>query len=208
MTERPKGLLLAMMEPPSALEEEFNDWYDTEHVPERAAIPGFETALRFVCIEGWPRYVAVYDLTYPEVLDEPGYLAVSHENFSPWTKRLTTKVRGQYRAAGPQVYPGQAVTTRLSRLVIMRLRDVQPSAQDEIVEGTVRNFAAREETLQVRVYRNDIDGRTDYLALIDAQAPFELSKLDLSAYGSSRSHIDLVNTYVPHWRRGPLRGVY
>ena len=204
----PKGLLLAMMEPPSALEEEFNDWYDTEHVPERAAIEGFETALRFVCVDGWPRYVAIYDLAYPEVLDEPGYLAVSHENFSPWTKRITTKVRGQYRAAGPQVYPGQAITGALARLVIMRFRGVQPSALEEIVEGMKRNFAGRAETSQVRVYRNDIEGRTDYLGIVDVQAPLASMEIDLRAFGASRAHIDLVNTYAPHWRRGPLRGVY
>jgi hypothetical protein len=31
-----RGLRLAMMEPPPAVEEEFQDWYDTEHFPERA----------------------------------------------------------------------------------------------------------------------------------------------------------------------------
>ena len=41
-----------------------------------------------------------------------------------------------------------------------------------------------------------------YRWLVDAQAPFVQSKLDLAAYGSSRTHIDLVNTYVPHWHHG------
>ena len=41
-----KGFLMAMMEPPPTIEEEFNDWYDTEHIPDRASIPGFETARR------------------------------------------------------------------------------------------------------------------------------------------------------------------
>ena len=35
-----RGLLLAMMEPPPAMEEEFQDWYDTEHFPERATCEG------------------------------------------------------------------------------------------------------------------------------------------------------------------------
>ena len=33
------GLLLVMMEPPEEMEEEFNEWYDTEHIPEREAVP-------------------------------------------------------------------------------------------------------------------------------------------------------------------------
>ena len=62
------GLLLAMMEPPPAIEEEFQDWYDTEHYPERATCEGFLTAHRFICIDGWPRYLALYDLADADVL--------------------------------------------------------------------------------------------------------------------------------------------
>ena len=47
-----KGFLLVTMEPPAELEEEFNDWYDMEHIPGRGGIPGFESARRFVCISG------------------------------------------------------------------------------------------------------------------------------------------------------------
>jgi hypothetical protein len=36
-----RGLLLTLTEPPAAMEEEFNAWYDTEHLAERLAIPGF-----------------------------------------------------------------------------------------------------------------------------------------------------------------------
>jgi len=201
MAQQPKGLLLAMMEPPAALEEEFNDWYDQEHLPERKAIKGFESSQRFVCVDGFPRYVAVYDLTYLGVLDEPAYRAVAYENFSVWTKRIQARTRGRYRALATQVYPGNEVTAPLSRLTIVRLRDVKPSAQVEIIEGMQRNFSSREETVQVRVFRNDIDGRTDYLGLIAAQAPFANPKIDLAAFGASRTHIDLVNTYVPYWRQ-------
>ena len=54
-----KGFLLVLMQPPPTLEEEFNAWYDTEHIAERRAVPGFETALRYVCIDGAPRYLAM-----------------------------------------------------------------------------------------------------------------------------------------------------
>src|SRR5688572_15568118 len=82
-----KGFLLVLMQPPPTLEEEFNAWYDTEHIAERLAVPGFETALRYVCIDGAPRYLAMYDLASPEVLSSPAYLKVGFENASPWTKR-------------------------------------------------------------------------------------------------------------------------
>ena len=78
-----KGFLLVLMQPPATLEDEFNAWYDTEHVPERVAVPGFETGLRYVCLDGFPRYLAMYDTVNPEVFDTEGYLRVSFDRASP-----------------------------------------------------------------------------------------------------------------------------
>ena len=39
------GLMMAMMQPPATMEEEFQDWYDTEHFPERRDCEGFVTAI-------------------------------------------------------------------------------------------------------------------------------------------------------------------
>ena len=75
-----KGYLLVMMQAPPAFEDEFNAWYDTEHIPERVAVPGFESGLRFVCLSGNPRFLAIYDTQSPEVLSSPEYLKVSFGN--------------------------------------------------------------------------------------------------------------------------------
>ena len=99
-----KGLLLVMMEPPNHMEEEFNDWYDTEHMPERVALPGFGPALRYVCLEGWPRYMAKYDLASLNVLNEAPYMSMSGEHYSPWTQRVTRHVRGRSRMAAVQIF--------------------------------------------------------------------------------------------------------
>ena len=55
--DRPNGLLMALMEPDRSGEKEFNDWYDPEHIPQMSAVTGFLTASRWVCVEGWPRYL-------------------------------------------------------------------------------------------------------------------------------------------------------
>ena len=199
MATRNKGMLLVTMEPPAAIEEEFNDWYDSEHIPERAAVRGFESALRYVCIDGWPRYLALYDLAYPEVLEEEEYARVSGTNFSAWTRRIQRKVRGQYRAVGIQVYPGQALTGKSARLTLLRFRGAQADAENRIREALVVTFAARTETSQVRLFRAHEDGALDYLALIESQAAFDMSALDLTVFGSQRQHMDMVNTYVRHW---------
>lgn len=202
-----KGFLMVTMEPPPALEEEFNDWYDTEHIPERLRIPGFESARRFVCVSGWPKYVAFYDLEEAGVLERDEYRRSSWASFSPWTKRILTRVRGQYRASGDQVYPGAALTGEMARLTLIRFRGAPDSEAPMIQKGLLANYERRRETAQIRLFRSNYDNQIDYVALVEARAPFADPGLDGSAFGDVGRCIDLFNEYVPYWTRGRLAGI-
>jgi hypothetical protein len=191
-----KGFLLVLMQVPPAFEEEFNAWYDTEHVPERLAIPGFETGLRFVCLDGAPKYLAMYDLAGPDVLNSPEYAQVGGANFSPWSKRVLARVRS-YRSAGTQIYPGDAVTGRCARMMLLRFRGVAADAQAAIVSGMRANFEGRAETSQLRVFAYDTGDASDVLGLVEVRAPMAGS-LDLSVFGRHADALDLVNTYAPY----------
>jgi hypothetical protein len=207
MTAR-KGFLLVTMEPPPLLEDEFNDWYDMEHVPGRLGITGFETGLRFVCVSGWPKYLSFYDLTTIGVLESDAYKAAAWGGFSPWTKRMLTRVRGQYRASGDQIYPGDALTGDMCRLTLIRFRHV-PDADAPLVEKGVRaNFEKRPETAQIRVLKSTYNDDNDYLALVEARAPLPEAGLDLVPFGAVSRRMDLLNHYSPYWTRGKLAGVY
>ena len=76
---------------------------------------------------------------------------------------------------------------------------MQPSAEQRIREALVVTFAMRTETSQLRLFRSDADGASNYLALIESQAAFPMSALDLTVFGTQRQHMDTVNTYVRHW---------
>ena len=191
-----KGFLLVLMQPPSTLEEEFNAWYDTEHIAERLAVPGFETALRYVCVDGAPRYLAMYDLTSQDVLKSPAYLKVGFGNASPWTKRVTGRVRS-YRSFGEQVYPGTKATGRAARVLVLRFRALPAAMRDTIVAGMRANFESRPEILRVRVFAYDTGAGVDFLGFVEAQAPFN-EALNLEAFGDCANALDLVNTYAPY----------
>jgi hypothetical protein len=92
MSAKAKGLLLVMMDVDPEHEEEFNRWYWEEHVPERLAIEGFIDARRFVALEGSPKYLALYGLEGPEVLQSKAYVEAA-ANPSEWT----TRMRKHYR---------------------------------------------------------------------------------------------------------------
>ena len=195
-TTAQKGFLLVLMQCPPALEEEFNAWYDSEHIPERLAVPGFLTALRFVAISGHPRYLAMYDLARPGVLDSSDYLKVAHGNSSPWTKRVTGRVK-VYRAAGRQAHPGHLVTERCARLALLRFRGLNAEAEGQIVAGMRANFDGRPEVIQSRVLLHDTGSGVDMLGLVEARAPLG-DTLDLKPFGRHADALDLVNVYAPY----------
>ena len=82
-----RGLLLTLTEPPPAMEEEFNAWYDEEHLAERLAIPGFRSVQRWVADvpRGAGKYLATYELDSPAVLSSAAYLK-RFENPTPWSR--------------------------------------------------------------------------------------------------------------------------
>jgi hypothetical protein len=65
------GLLLVGMTPALAVETAFNAWYDTQHVPALTRVPGVLSARRFRTATGGsgPKYIALYHLTAPGVVD-------------------------------------------------------------------------------------------------------------------------------------------
>jgi hypothetical protein len=147
-------------------------------------------------IQRAPRYLAMYDLANPEVLSSPAYMKVGFGNASPWTKRVTSRVR-IYRSFGQQVYPGTRLTTRAARVLLLRFRGLPATTQDAIVAGMRKSFESRPETLQVRVFAYDTGAGVDFLGFVETREPFS-GPLNLEAFGDCRNTIDLVNTYAPY----------
>ena len=104
-----KSTMIAAMDFSNVDPGEFNDWYDTEHLPERAAVPGFLTAQRWIGVDNPRQSIVPYDLDSLAVLDGPGYRSFSGENTSPWTQRLMARVERLMRFTGDQILPGDAL---------------------------------------------------------------------------------------------------
>lgn len=199
-----RGLLMAMMEPPAEMDGEFQDWYDFEHLPGVAVLPGFLTAHRLVCVEGWPRYVAIYDLETTDVLTSPAYLAIAGKNTSPWSRRIRRKVHGYYRAIGVQIYPGSALFGEQglsSRIIILRFNSPLESAVPDILGGLRALFEGRPETVQVRLFRSDFGGHY-YVGLVESRRPVNVAEMDVAQFGRAARYLDLTNVYLPYFRMG------
>lgn len=79
------GLILVSMDVDPAVEDEFNDWYDTEHVPLLRRVEGVLRARRFRALRGAPRYVALYEVDRTERYASEAWRAA---NETPWMLRM------------------------------------------------------------------------------------------------------------------------
>jgi hypothetical protein len=191
-----KGFLLVLMQPPANIEEEFNAWYDSEHVPERSAVPGVLTAIRFSSISAAaPKYLAMYDLESESVLESDAYKRVAGENSSPWTRRVTGKTK-VYRSVGNQIYPGNAITLRSARATILRFRGLDASNSESLVAGLRTSFERRASTLQLRVFAYHVGGKVDFIGFVSSAVP-DSQDIDPKAFGEHAKALDLFNTYAP-----------
>lgn len=184
---------MATMEPPASMEEEFQDWYDTEHVPERRNYPGFESVARWVCVEGWPRWLATYDLESVDAVRTPQYLSTNGDKASPWSKRILSRLSGRRRVVATQIAPGNELclpTEKVSRLLLA----LYPSASlDPKAAATAPSVSG---AAQLRYFR--AAGETWLLAALER--PFALAEL-AAAYGSlGGCGASVFNLYAPYRR--------
>ena len=121
-----KGTLIAAMRIKNVATDEFHDWYDTEHLPERQRVPGFLVCQRWIGADDPAISVATYDLESHAVLKTPGYLAIGGENLSPWSKRVTARVERLMRFEGDQILPGDALPDAKAKGILLIAMNIAP----------------------------------------------------------------------------------
>src|SRR3954452_5801103 len=92
-----KGMLLTSMDVDAAFEDEFNRWYDREHLEERVAIPGFLEARRYIAHRANPKSLCLYSTETFDVLDSPAYRAALAKP-TEWSKATMARFKNMIRA--------------------------------------------------------------------------------------------------------------
>lgn len=97
---------------PQNYEEEFNAWYNTEHLPAILKVQGVVSGRRFKLLESGmpgddrkhlpPTYLSVYDIESPGVLESTGFVQAAS---TPWTKWVRSWYTRRMRMVYRQIYP-------------------------------------------------------------------------------------------------------
>ncbi len=83
--------------------DDFHQWHNREHMPERVGIPGFRRGRRYVAIAGTPEYFNLYEADSPEVLGGQDYLNRLNAP-TEWTRRVVPSFRNVSRSICRVVY--------------------------------------------------------------------------------------------------------
>ncbi len=172
-----KGLLIAAFDFSTANVDEFHDWYDLEHIPERRRVPGFGACERWIGATEPSVSVATYDLDTLGVLRSAPYAAIAYENLSVWSKRVTSKCKRVLRFEGTQVTPGAAAAPEGAGGLLLNAMNVAPEGEADFNrwydEEHLPALAAVPGTLAARRFRAEgsTGGSHRYVALYHLAAP-------------------------------------
>lgn len=125
------GALIAILNFEGVRVDEFNDWYDTEHIPERLRVPGVLSAQRWLSADGKPLSVGIYDLDSVQVLNSAPYQAIAGKNLSPWSKHVIGACRRFSRYEAEQVFPGAEHSPEGAGGLYLSAINIEPSKEAE-----------------------------------------------------------------------------
>ncbi|MBV9154257.1 MAG: hypothetical protein JO204_21025, partial [Alphaproteobacteria bacterium] len=84
------ALLLIAMNVAPEQEGEFNEWYNTEHLPQLGAVPGVLAARRYRGAGATQRYAAIYHFAHPDAPNSAAWKAAANTS---WTERMRPHFR-------------------------------------------------------------------------------------------------------------------
>ena len=194
-----KGTLIAAMRIARVAEDEFHDWYDTEHLPERQRVPGFLVCERWLGAEDPLVSVATYDLDSVAVLQGAAYRAIGGENLSPWSKRITARVDRLMRFEGDQILPGDQLPPSSAGGLLLNAMNIAPELEAEFNEWYDKEhipaLAAVPGVLGARRFRGT-SGNRKYVALYHLADPGVVE----SAEWKTARQSDWTSRLQPHFR--------
>ncbi len=197
-----------------AAKDDFHEWHNREHMPERVGIPGFRRGRRYVAISGAPEYFNLYEADSPETLAGQDYLNRLNAP-TPWTQRVVPSFRNVARSICRVAFTngvgsgGVVLTLRFaidtahrdSTIDALRRRLLPPLVYRKGVAGVhlcLADEAASNVQTEEKTVRADATEVPTWIVLIEGNA---VPEVDAAAD-------DLVPTLNAHGAAAPQRAVY
>ncbi|MGI9333520.1 MAG: hypothetical protein ACR2RL_10230 [Gammaproteobacteria bacterium] len=136
MSRHTNGILAVWNDIAADNQNDFNNWYLREHIPERVGIPGFFVARRYEAVAGGPRNFTYYETSGPEALAAPAYLErLNHP--TAWTTINMARFIGMNRTVARVRYRAGAGTAGMAATLEFSPADPPAGALSDWLAGDV-----------------------------------------------------------------------
>jgi hypothetical protein len=95
-------LYLVHTDIPDHIVNEYNEWYDKEHLPRLVTVPGVIRARRYAAKSGSPKYLTAYELTDKDAFESPEGLKARK---TPWTEKMRSLFQNTRRSMCQLILP-------------------------------------------------------------------------------------------------------
>ena len=140
MTPNPQGMLFVATDVAPQDEADFNQWYDREHVEERARIEGFISAARYQAVGAGRKYLGLYRTTGLDAFTSPAYRAAFGRQTAWSVTNLDRMVEPMRRVCSVGATVGQGSGSRLS---VLTLAETSGTSDVAALQATAARTGAR-----------------------------------------------------------------
>ncbi len=91
MAKKGTGLMIVWADIPPEMEDDFNRWYNEEHLAELLSVPGVLSAARYEATRSGPKHMAVYELESPAVVETDAFTSRPRTD---WGQRVSPSLIG------------------------------------------------------------------------------------------------------------------
>ena len=132
MAKKGTGLMIVWVDVPPETEDEFNRWYNEEHLAELLAVPGVLSAARYEAVKSGPKHMAVYELESPAVIQTDAF---KNRPRTEWGQKVSPSVIGSnlmnnvYELIHPQELSAEIAEAGMAPALQIGRMDV-PAAND------------------------------------------------------------------------------
>jgi hypothetical protein len=132
--KRGTGLMMVWCDVPAEAEEEFNHWYNTEHLQELLSVPGVLNAARYEATSSGPKHLAMYELESVAVVDTDAF---KNRPPTPWGQKAgpravaTTLINNVYEMIHPTGLSDELANADMSPALQIGRMDVPAEADAE-----------------------------------------------------------------------------
>ena len=132
--KRGTGLMMVWMDVPADKEDEFNHWYNEEHLPELLAIPGVLNAARYEAVSSGPKHLACYELESTAVVETKSFTS---RKPTEWAQRIgprviaTNLLNNVYQMIYPKELSPALASADMSPALQIGRMDIAPENSEE-----------------------------------------------------------------------------